>query len=171
MIKRFSKTRLLLLVLAGLVACTSVGEYSTGPDECYQGDIVVVAAEYQLSQDALLGSNSSLTMVLDVNALQNGDPGTTITTSNGLFYDADVIQMYQLSYDTLSMLQFPTGRVQNYLAYAQPSQGSPATVIVSLMENLDVEVRILRPDEDPDDGEDTAIFGVYRLIRKQECSR
>ncbi len=111
-----------------------------------------------------------MVMILDTGALGSGEPGTTISTSEYVFYDSDVIQMDQLSHDSLSMFQFPTGRVRNYLAYAQPVSGSPATVIVSLMENLDVEVRILRPDEDPDDGEDTSLFGVYRLIRKKDCA-
>jgi hypothetical protein len=170
MLTGFPKTAFFLLGLLWMVGCTSVGEYTTGPGECYQGDIVVVAAEYQTQDDVALDTNSTLTMILDVEALEYGEPGTTITTNNHLFVNADVVQMYQLNYDTLSMLQFPTGRVLNYLAYAQPTSGSSATVIVSLMENLDVEVRILRPDENPDDEEDTSIFGVYRLIRRKDCA-
>jgi hypothetical protein len=169
MLSGFSKTALLLLSLVWMVGCTSLGEYTTGAGECYKGDIVVVAAEYQMKEDVALDSDSTLVMILDTAALGYGDPGTTITTSNLLFDEADVVQMSQLSHDSLSMFQFPTGRVRNYLAYAQPTSGSLATVIVSLMENLDVEVRILRPDENPDDEEDTSIFGVYRLIRKKDC--
>ncbi len=160
----------LLLGLVWLAGCTSVGEYTTGLGECYQGDIVVVDAAYQMQEDVALGVGSSLVMTLDTEALERGDPGTMITTSNLLFAKADVIQMYQLNYDLLSMFQFPTGRVRNYLAYAEPTSGSPATVIVSLMENLEVEVRILRPDEDPLDEEDTSIFGVYRLTLRKDCT-
>jgi hypothetical protein len=162
---------LFVLCLVWLAGCTSVGEYTTGSGECYQGDIVVVDAAYQTQDNVALGVGSSLQMKLDTEALEHGDPGTTITTSNLLFAKADVIQMYQLNYDLLSMFQFPTGRVRNYLAYAQPTNGSPATVIVSLMENLEVEVRILRPDEDPLDEEDTSIFGVYRLTLRKDCTR
>ncbi len=170
MVTGFSKTACFLLGLMWLAGCTSVGEYTTGPGECYQGDIVTVAAEYQMGEDVALGTDSTMVMILDTGALGSGEPGTTISTSEYVFYDSDVIQMSQLSHDSLSMFQFPTGRVRNYLAYAQPVSGSVATVIVSLMENLDVEARILRPDEDPDDGEDTSLFGVYRLIRKKDCA-
>ena len=57
----------------------------------------------------------------------------------------------------------------NYLAYAQPTRGFAATVVISLMENEEVEVRILRPDDDLDDQEDTAIFGVFRLGLVKGC--
>jgi hypothetical protein len=149
------------------LACTDVGDYSTGPGECYFGQMV--SFEYLTSGE--FGEHPGLELILDVDALGSAQSGTSITTTNLLFERADVIQMDQLIHDSLSLLQFPTGRVRNYLAFAQPKTGGPAVVTVSLMENNEVEVRILRPDMDPYDGVDTSIFGVFQMVRKRDCSQ
>jgi hypothetical protein len=149
-------------------ACANVGDFSTDPGECYEGKII--AAEYIRSDT--FPENLSLTMTLDADGLGQGKEGAVIATHDSprTFDNAPVTQMTELSHDSLSMLQFPGGRVRNYLAYAQPSQGQVATIVISLMENDEVEVRIMRPDLVPDGGEDTSLFGVFRLVRKEGCA-
>ena len=73
--------------------------------------------------------------------------------------------MEELTRDQLSLLSFPSGRLGSYLAYAPASDGQIANVVISLMENGDVEVRIFRPDTHPD----RSLFGVFRLTRKKQC--
>jgi hypothetical protein len=155
-----------VLSLVLFTACTSVGDYTTAPGECYRGSII--DADYIISET--LPAGTELVMTLDADALGSGEVGTAISTTNLLFSRAPVIQMGELSHDSLSLFQFPSGRVINYLAYAAPTGGPQATVVVSLMENEQVEVRLMRPDQDPDDGVDTSIFGVFRLVREKGCA-
>ncbi len=162
----FNKKKCLGAVFLVLVlGCDDVGDFSTKSGECYRGEIG--RAEYVRSES--FQPDSELTLVLDADALGRGSIGTTISTNNGIFDKTPVTQMAELSHDSLSMLQFPGGRVHNYLAYARPDSGSPATVVISLMENKEVEVRILRPDLEPEDQEDTALFGIFKLVRKEGC--
>ncbi len=153
-------------IVIGAGACTNVGEYSTAPGECYVGKIV----NSDFVRSDTLNPDIELIMTLDADALGRGEEGATFTTSDGIFHNTPVRQMTELAHDSLSLLQFPGGRVRNYLAHASPTTGSPATIVISLMENNEIEVRVLRPDLDPDDGEDTALFGVFGLVRKDECS-
>ncbi|MCP4599626.1 MAG: hypothetical protein GY847_03645 [Proteobacteria bacterium] len=158
---------ILLRLVPALVfegACTNIGDYSTGHGECYEGSIV--RAEYVRSE--AFDPEVRLELTLDANSLGQGKEGATITTNDGTFDRAPVSQMTQLAHDSLSLLQFPGGRVRNYLAHASPSNGSPATIVISLMENDEVEVRILRPDLMPDDSDDSSLFGVFRLVRREE---
>ncbi len=166
--KRFLNIALCLVIgpaVAG--ACTDVGDYSTNHGECYEGGII--AAEFVRSKKTFR-DDLRLELTLDADALGSGKEGATITTNDGTFNRAPVSQMTQLVHDSLSLLQFPDGRMRNYLANALPNDGSPATVVISLMENDEVEVRIMRPDLTPYDNEDSSLFGVFRLIRKDGCS-
>ncbi len=155
-----------LVSAATLGACTNVGDFSTIEDECYEGQIVGV----QYVRSKTLDAETVMTMTLDSDALGQGNEGATITTDDGTFNNSKVSQMEQLTHDSLSMLQFPGGRVRNYLAYTQPTIGPPATIIISLMENDEVEVRVMRPDFNDNDNEDSTLFGVFRLVRKELCS-
>jgi hypothetical protein len=153
-------------------ACTNVGDYSSFPGECYEGTILPDPAVRQGFAQGV-----RLTLTLDVNALAKGSanpidalpPGTTaaaeLTTSDGRFVKTPVNQMSQVPYDALSQLQFLGGRVRNFLAFAALQQGI-VTVVVSLMENEEIEVRLLKPPL----SNSSALFGVFRLNRKDTCA-
>lgn len=168
-----------LIGCAGVVlGCTSVGDYSTDTGECYEGGIV--AADYLRSN--AFAEDVKLTLTLEADRLGRCDIGSSaddagpdicregarISTHDSppTFQNALVRPYKQLSHDALSLLQFPGGRVRNYLAYASPELGPPAMVVISLMENDEVEVRILRA---PGETEAPALFGVFRLVRKEGC--
>jgi hypothetical protein len=159
--------RLLLLLptLALATGCTDLGSYSTQPGECYRGN--VVAAEFVRSGFA---QATQLSLTLDVGALADGR-GTagTIWTNDGRFHGATVSQMEQLAHDSLSLFQFPGGRVRNYLAHARATDGSPAALVISLMEDGKVEVRVIRQGSDVDRGI-PSLFGVFRLSLDEQCS-
>ena len=148
-------------------ACTNIGDYNTAAGECYEGNIA--GADYVRSKT--FDDDVGLTLTIDLDALVAGDQkgGGTITTDDGRFLDAKIAQLQQLSHDSLSLFQFPGGRVRNFLAFANPTDGHPATVIISLMENDAVELRILRSDPIPADELDETLFGVFRLLRRDDC--
>ena len=152
------------LLLTAAVACQDVGEYSTAMGECYKGEII--ASGFVRKG---FGTGVTLTLSVDTNALGRGDPAAGyLSTSDGTFRDAPVSQMEPLSHDSLSLFQFPGGRVQNYLAHATPVSGQSALVVISLMENEDVEVRVLRPAGQGDDSS-PALFGVFHTVLVDGC--
>jgi hypothetical protein len=142
--------------------CDGLNDFSTEAGECYEGDII--DAEFVRSGSFEAGVTLSLS--LDVAALDEAETeGAWLTTNDGLFIQAPVKQMRALSLDQLSLLSFPNGRVKSYLAYAPDINGILVNVIISLMENGDVEVRLFRPDPDPE----ASLFGVFRVTRKKDC--
>ena len=168
--KRSSTFRVLIFLFAPFgVACTNIGDFNTEAGECYEGTIA--GADYVRS--STFEDDVGLSLTLDIDTLIAGElsGGGRITTDDGRFQAAPIAQLQQLSHDSLSLFQFPGGRVRNFLTFASPTDGMPATVVISLMENDAVEVRILRPDPLPDDEIDEALFGVFRLLRREGCPR
>ena len=160
---------ILLLALCLVIGCTSFSDYSTDFDECYYGEIIEAVRSRAFSRDV------KMTLALDVNALGRGEVGAWITTSDGKFERSPARQLEELIRDPLSMLHFPGGRIRSYFAYAPGTDGLIATIIISLMEDESVEVRIIRPELEPDGGVpdasvDGSLFGVFRLIRQDDCN-
>jgi hypothetical protein len=149
-----------------------VGDYSNAPGECYEGTIV-----NDVNVREGFAPDVRLELIIDVNELGEGNefpldaippdsaPTSVITSSDGRFNRTPITQMVQLPHDSLSLFQFPGGRVRSYLAYTLLDPDTLATVIVSLMENEDIEVRILKPLI----GDKPALFGVFRLAMKERC--
>jgi len=118
-------------------------------------------------------------MTFDTSALAEGiGTAGVMWTSDGRFSASAVRQMEELAHDPLSQFQFPGGRIRNYLLNAVASDGVPAIVVVSLMENGVVEARVLRPAmEICPPGDDScatpvpydALFGVFRLDLDESC--
>jgi hypothetical protein len=142
--------------------CDGLSDFSTKPGQCYEGDII----DAEFVRNGSFEAGVRLSLVLDVDALADAEKeGARLTTDDGLFVNAPVRQMESVSLDSLSLLSFPSGRVRNYLAYAPDREGEMANVVISLMENGDVEVRVFRPAQDPDE----SLFGVFRASRKKGC--
>ncbi len=166
---------ILLSTVLLCAACTDVGSFSTEVGECYRG--IVVDASFVR---AGFEPGVKLSLTLDTDALADGR-GTAgvLWTSDGIFDNATISQMEQLAHDSLSLFQFPQGRIRNYLVYVTASDGATATVVISLMENEEIEVRVMRPkidlceegDEDCDNsGSPPALFGVFKLLREAGCT-
>jgi len=153
------------LFIAGLaVACTDVGSFTTDPGECYRGKVVAANFVRQGFE-----ADTYLSLTLDTDALADGTGAAGVVwTSDGRFQAAAVSQMEQLAHDSLALLQFPGGRIRNYLAHAAASDGSQSMLVISLMENDKVEVRVLRPaGADPD--LQPSLFGVFDLEIDNSC--
>jgi hypothetical protein len=142
-----------------------VSEFATEPGECYFGSIV---------RDDFVRTgfrpDARLWLTLDTTGLSEAtESAVVLSTSDGVFDASPAQTMPQLRHDSLSLFDFPGGRVRSFLAYARVEQGPMATVVISLMENGQVEVRIMRPDTDPVDDLDDALFGVFRLNLDEGC--
>ena len=153
------------------VACTDIGSFSTGEGECYRGKIV--DADYVRSGFEP-GITLSLTLDTSVLATGSGSAGL-LWTSDGIFEAATIRQMKQIAHDPFSLFQFPGGRIKNYLVHVPVSNGTLAIAVISLMENQEVEIRIMQPNsfiQLPKDEkkESKDLFGVFRLKHEPECT-
>ncbi len=145
------------------VACDNLSDYSTPPGSCYFGKII----DADFLRSGSFEANVVLTMSLDVDILSKGNQiGAVISTSDNFFSDAPVRQMTEVTRDSLSMMELPGGRVKSYLAYAPNNSGQIVNVIISLVENGNVEVRIFQPSLISEN----SIFGVFRLERDEFCN-
>jgi hypothetical protein len=161
--KRVVMPTVFLIVFAVQIACDDLNDYSTKEGACYMGNII----DADFVRAGAFGANVRLKMSLDVEALAGGtEIGAVLSTDDGLFDGAPVRQMVEMTRDTLSLINFPGGRLKSYLAYAPDSAGKIADVVISLMENGDVEARIFRAAVSKDD----ALYGVFRLVRSDPCA-
>lgn len=163
--RRTTALWLTFAVLCGASCSVRVPEFATEPGECYTGTIVkdeFVRAGFS--------SGARMWLSLDPEALSDAIAGAIVlSTSDQVFLAAPGETMPQLRHDSLSLLDFPGGRVRNYLAYARPTEGEAASVVLSLMENGRVEVRVMRPDSNAQDDLDDSLFGVFRLDIDDGC--
>lgn len=156
---------MLVLPALALCACDDLSGFTTSETEIYSGEVLdadIVRKGFE--------PGTSMEMTFDV-ALVNGDethlgPGTITTIppgeAEGLFNGADLLPISSVKHDQLSGLDFPTGRLKNYLFYAEPSgpyTGHMALVVVSLLSDGDVEVRIILGPED--------LYGIFTLEKVQ----
>jgi hypothetical protein len=160
-------------------ACTDLASYSTSSGKQYVG--CVVAADFVLTG---VSPTTELCLTLDANQLQTA-PGA-LSSTDGRFQSTPLRPIPQLWNDPLSTFNFGEGRTKNLLYMASPSPdaggggvGGDVTVVVSLMESGDVEVRLLRgapgvttPDAASTQAESaTNIFAVFPLkLRRNGCA-
>jgi hypothetical protein len=159
----------LLLVgalVAGVAGCRDLSRFSTGSGK-YEGTIATGAFVRSGFVDS-----TRVCMTLDTDHLQDA-PGV-ISTDDGRFKAAPLRPIPELFHDPLSTLNFGEGRVKNFVYVARPSgdpkDTSDVTVVVSLLQSSDIEVRMFRsaPSQDGADGgaEPAArLFGVFALSK------
>ena len=153
----------IVFCVAAVLGCDNLSDYSTKDGACYMGDII----DAEFLRAGSFEAGVRLTMTLDVDALSAGDAeGAVLATSDGLFQGASARQMPEVTRDSLSELTFPGGRVRNYLAYAPDSNGILTNVVISLMQNGELEVRIFRPGLTAEQ----SLFGVFRLEMNEFCT-
>ena len=122
-----------------------------------------------------MAPDTKLCMTIDADHLQDR-PGA-IATRDGMFADASMRPIPQIWHDPLSTFSFGEGRVKNLMYVATSSDGQDAFVIVSLMQDGDIEVRLLggAPGLLPDSGGPAPsggnLFAVFSLKRQEgACS-
>jgi hypothetical protein len=163
---RLGITGLALSVIAVLLtaACDDLSSFSTSEDEVYTGSIVQ-------AEEVRKGFEKFTFMELTLNIAEiDNDPGTLNVTSRGdtgdeevIFDDAALRPIQSMRYDSLSSLDFPTGRLKNYILTAAltggPHAGTDAFVVLSLMSDGNVEVRIISGEE--------RLYGIFSLSKEK----
>lgn len=156
----------LALAVAASAACSDVTKFSTGPDERYCGNIVPGPFVRQ-------GFRPGVRMRMSFDADRLSEQPGVISTDDGTLVEAALRPIPQLANDPLSNLQFGDGRTRNLLTVVGVSDGQSAFAVVSLMENGDTEVRILRGAPLPPGvtakpaQEGVELFGVFPLVRQK----
>ncbi len=152
---------LLVVVGTSLVAlgCKDTSAYSTSAGESYCGNVV---------QGAFvrtgMAPDTTLRMTFDADAATT-TPGV-VATSDGTLRDAPMRPIAAMFHDPLSTLDFGEGRRKNYLYTADSARGGgTVTVVVSLMEAGDAEVRLLRGAAGNDTT--TELFAVFPVTRRR----
>lgn len=151
--------RLALAAAFALSACKDVSSFDTHDDH-YEG--TVVASDFVR---AGVDPGTRLCLTLNTDRLEQS-PGV-ITSSDHRFNGTALRPIPQAFHDPISTLAFGDGRARNLL-YVASAAGGDVTVIVSLMQGGDVEVRTLRgaPGGAIDAGSTAEnVFGVFELTR------
>lgn len=157
---------LALLALSGLEGCNDVTRFSTEAGESYCGSVITGPFVRQG-----FGPGVRMRMSFDADRIDT-QPGV-LSTDDGMFTEAPLRVIPQLSNDPLSTLQFGEGRTRNLLVGVGPTDGQTAFAVVSLMENGNVEVRIVRGAPPPAGvtaipaHEPRTLFGVFPLTRQR----
>jgi len=157
-----------VLFLASAILCTAacddLSSFSTSEDEIYTGSIVQ-AEEVRKGFDKLTFMELTLNIAdIDTRA---GTMHVTSRSDSGeeevLFDDAELRAIQSMKYDSLSSLDFPTGRLKNYILSSTLTgglyAGMDAIVVLSLMSDGTVEVRIISGEE--------RLYGIFSLSKEK----
>ncbi|WP_394824248.1 hypothetical protein [Pendulispora albinea] len=142
------------------MGCRNLSRFSTTSGH-YEG--TVVSGTFVRAN---IDDGTRMCLTIDTDQLQTA-PGA-ISTSDGRFSATALRQIPQVWHDPLSSLSFGEGRERNLIYMAAASSdagaGGDVTVIISLMESGDVEVRLLRGGASASPAAAaTNIFGVFIL--------
>jgi hypothetical protein len=154
-------------VLASLLACHDISDFSTASGGVYEG--VITSADFVRTG---LGAAVRMCVEVDTSQLQTS-PGS-ISTDDGLFAGTPLRAIPQYWNDPLSTFNFGDGRIQNVLYVASGNRtdaglAGDVIVVLSFMISGNVEVRLLRgapataavgPASGPPN-----LFGVFLLSR------
>ncbi len=182
-VRRGSLVLSLVVAALGSAGCRSLERFDTSGQAAYCGAMV----KAPLFQDGLLPDNSRpnlhLHLELDVSnlttypgTLTSSDVETGLCSSYGkpLFDGARLRAIGELFHDSLSDLEFGDGHQHDFFAWVDSTCQGTMLAVVSLLTNGDVEVRLLKPAEDPPEGASAAErpgFGLFGLRRYDEgCS-
>lgn len=141
-----------------LAGCEDLDSFTTGEGQIYRGEVVdapILRKGFE--------AGTTMEMDLDVSLVDEG-PGAITTyppgedSPPGLFDHAPLTPIESMKNDQLSGLDFPAGRLRNYMFFATASgtyEGELALVIVSLLSDGDVEVRVILGPRD--------LYGIFTV--------
>lgn len=179
-----------ICVLIAAFGCDSLGEFSTGDEDVYRGEIAgandpVNCPEGIDCSFIRRGFPTGVTLDLKFDPeLQYENPGTISTrreVCGATFTDTPLLPIPPLAHDQLGLYEFPGGgRIRNYMFVARPDLGPLAgrdvMVFLSLLRGGNVEVRLVAGPGlvicDPSDcavidAGDCDYFGVFELHREK----
>ena len=170
---------LIFVLLAALTACDNLGEFRTDFGEVYQGAIVGSDPDNQQGSFIRAGFASHLQLQLTFDPYKTEKSPGTITLSDSAgadvwFSKTRLDPVAPLFRDPLTQYTFPgAGRIRNYIFGARiAGQPRSALVFISLMEDGEIEARIIAPSVFTEDGKRLEqvdgvsldlLFGIFRL--------
>lgn len=156
------RSSLWVVLFIGVAGCKDITRFDTKPGEAYCGAVVQ-------GPFVRTGFGPAVQLRLTFDSANIASSPGNVTTTDGLLNETPLRAIPQVFHDPLSSLDFGEGRQRSLIYVATTNDvASPATVIVSLMESGDVEVRILRGAPDPSGQDPTApLFGVFPLKLQQ----
>ena len=157
---RSARGRSVLILVAAALPCASCDDlsyFTTTADEVYSGEV--------LEGDLLLAGfepGSRMQLVFDIDMVSESPGSITVIPPDAgadvVFDGAPLLPVTALRFDSLGGLDFPSGRLRNYL-FLSPAGGAysgrDAIVVVALMSGGDIEVRVILGTDD--------LYGVFRL--------
>jgi hypothetical protein len=166
----------LLLTACVAVGCSDLDDFRTGPDEVFRGRVAGSETGNEATSFIRSGfpSYTEMALTFDPDRVDT-EPGTistvdTVRDRPSHFRKTKLEPIEPLAHDPLTEYTFPGGgRIRNYLFGARlHDQPRSALVFVSLMEDGDIEVRVIAPATTLDNGETLdELFGVFRLELEQ----
>jgi hypothetical protein len=157
----------------GLAACSSLGQYSTGPGESYCGG---TPADAVFSTG--LAAGAAMRLTLDATLIDTEDtPGTVwtleppagSTPSRRLVDGAPLRRVPALENDPLGTPDLGSGRdhTRVFALTPAPAGEAPLISVLSLRSDGGVEVRLLRPglNGSPPPGQ-APLFGLFTLYKQ-----
>ncbi len=146
-----------IFALTATYGCNTLGEFTTGDDDVYRGEIAGVDDPDNCPEGIdcsfiRRGFPSGVTLDLTFDPDQQYENPGTISTSGEdcgpTFADTPLLPIPPLAHDQLSLYEFPGGgRLRNYMFVVRPEAGPlagrDAMVFLSLIRGGNVEVRIV----------------------------
>ncbi len=173
-----ARLALLLALVASLLGCNDLDEFRTDGEELFRGSIAgsETGVDGGDRESSFIRSGfpsyTQMQLRFDPDRVQT-EPGVittfdTVAERPGHFRQTALEPIEPLARDPLTKYDFPGGgRLINYIFGARiADEPRSALVFVSLMEDGDIEVRVIAPSADTGDGGTLDdLFGVFRLKR------
>lgn len=164
-------------LMAVALGCSDLDDFRTDGNEVFRGQIAgSEISESGDSEPPFIRSGFPSYTEMDLRFdphLVDTEPGAittrdTVDQSDGHFGNTALEPIRPLAHDPLTQYTFPGGgRVRNYIFGAHiADEPRSALVFISLMEDGDIEVRVIAPSATSAQGEAIEeLFGVFRLKR------
>ncbi len=157
----------LAALVSATLGCSELERYDTKPGEAYCGNIV--GAEFIRTPERQGGFSQELRARITLDMNQERGPQLVLTTSDlsgpcaplPSFDDAALVLVPELTSDPLSQLSFGDGRDHNFMGWLESSCRGPVLAVVSLMNDSELELRLLRPPVETEVGPRPA-FALFR---------
>lgn len=142
------------LMGAAALGCRDLSRFDTEGNEAYCGSLVSSPAFQEGFVPAGVPPQLRLKLQLDTDTLTSrpgmlttNDADTGLCSSEGrpLIDQAPLRAIEELSHDPLSMLEFGDGREHNFFAWVDSTCQGTLLAVTSLMNDGNVEVRLLKP--------------------------
>jgi hypothetical protein len=169
-------TFLMAVLSFATIGCQHVDRFDTSEGDAYCGSIVdgrFVRQGFERQLRVKLAIDTKQ-LFSRPGSLQSNDADTGPCAPQPLFDDAPLRVMPEVLADSLSTLEFADGQERNLISWVDSACQGTMLSVVSLKRNGDVELRLLRPGQDPEQtttevGKNEAGFGVFLLQRERDC--